>query len=1105
MQLSSTTASIRIPFLANCNTIDTDANGVASCGTDEGGVGGAQLATSSWDYWKDQRNFFSTSSADYWETQQAARGGTFTWLPTSWGNSTSTTLGFLNGFLSTASSTITGVLHADGTIDFQNLFTFDAEEEDGVQRLRLQADGANDAAELFLQAKGNANSSRLTITPDSSNANYSFITLESNGTSQLINSGNAGNEDTLPFDIRIDDVAALTVATTRDITAQRNFTVIATSTFSTTTASMINGMIVVDGVHYPQTGAGIQAAINDQAARGGGVVHLPVATYSLTAPIVVPKDSHVRLMGAKSIKNEAGIFNGGAVLKADAAIANMIDVSGNYASSNTDLNHDFSIEHIFLEGNGGNATTCVLLHNADLVKITDFRMRGCINNVKGTYAGVHPPTASTVPGGFFIERGTMGVEDYRGGSNMDFQDQTQIRISNVWMNGIASSSLRIASTSKLQAEQIEFNAADVGVLFQDSLSRATNDVIISDSVFSVGTGNKVVTSSLVHGSSNRNCFHGNTYPQGTADSMTGIAGCNVFLSPLSTINNGHLVLMPNGTGNVGIGTTSPQSLLHVSGASTILKVESTNSTTPGIEFLRASGVTSNRFINSAGALLFQRSTNQFSTVAATDLTISATGLVGIGTSTPGTLLSVNGIVNLHTATSTFYGTGGINLAAGCFAINGTCVSGSGVADGTWSTTSAEFFVNGSTTIPKTYTANAFTANQTFGGLGIFDRTGSASFSNTTESIASLSTGNLAIMSRGFLDLYIDSNNNGTDALRIFGNTSSNELFRFTDTGLAGFGTTSPYAQISVEGISALGNSATAGRFIATTSVASVFPYASTTALSGTTFCIGADCRTSWPTGAGADYPFTPGSFAGVGVSATSTGLWLRATTPWSMIASTTLADWGSFGSTTPMSNTAFVVGTSTWTGIHVNSNTGKIGFGCVNTSQAKAIFDCGTNANVNPNIKFLVQDPTDARMGVAAADIGVFMKSATGAIGGGIYAYNYALGAARSLILNEFGGNVGVATTTPTSAFSVSGTSGSTVPIASFASSSNVTYLSIGSNGTTTITGPLSATSTTFIYSTAAGKGGSIILEDVDAAGCTELSALNGVVSAAIVTCPTQL
>lgn len=40
----------------------------------------------------------------------------FSWTPTTWGVSTSTTLGFLNGFLSAASSTISGVLHATGGV-----------------------------------------------------------------------------------------------------------------------------------------------------------------------------------------------------------------------------------------------------------------------------------------------------------------------------------------------------------------------------------------------------------------------------------------------------------------------------------------------------------------------------------------------------------------------------------------------------------------------------------------------------------------------------------------------------------------------------------------------------------------------------------------------------------------------------------------------------------------------------------------------------------------------------------------------------------------------------------------------------------------------------
>ena len=58
-----------------------------------------------------------------------------------------------------------------------------------------------------------------------------------------------------------------------------------------------------------------------------------------------------------------------------------------------------------------------------------------------------------------------------------------------------------------------------------------------------------------------------------------------------------------------------------------------------------------------------------------------TGDVGIGTTTPGTLLSLNGVANFDTATSTFYSSGGIDLSDGCFSINGTCVEGGG--SGVW--------------------------------------------------------------------------------------------------------------------------------------------------------------------------------------------------------------------------------------------------------------------------------------------------------------------------------------------------------------------------------------------------------------------------------------
>jgi hypothetical protein len=80
----------------------------------------------------------------------------------------------------------------------------------------------------------------------------------------------------------------------------------------------------------------------------------------------------------------------------------------------------------------------------------------------------------------------------------------------------------------------------------------------------------------------------------------------------------------------------------------------------------------------------------------------STGNVGIGTTTPGSILSVQGVANWTTATSTYYSTGGLNLAAGCFAIAGNClglanisgtlsVAGGGTGTTTWQTGSIPFF------------------------------------------------------------------------------------------------------------------------------------------------------------------------------------------------------------------------------------------------------------------------------------------------------------------------------------------------------------------------------------------------------------------------------
>lgn len=77
----------------------------------------------------------------------------------------------------------------------------------------------------------------------------------------------------------------------------------------------------------------------------------------------------------------------------------------------------------------------------------------------------------------------------------------------------------------------------------------------------------------------------------------------------------------------------------------------------------------------------------------------------------------------------------------------------------------------------------------------------------------------------------------------------------------------------------------------------------------------------------------------------------------------------------------------------------------------------------------------------------------------------------------------------------------------------DVTGLTVFGNSTTTgtstmktaiIKGPSTASSTVYVYSTAAGFGGQVILEDTDAAGCTSIRTLNGVIVAATITCPKE-
>ena len=319
-------------------------------------------------------------------------------------------------------------------------------------------------------------------------------------------------------------------------------------------------------------------------------------------------------------------------------------------------------------------------------------------------------------------------------------------------------------------------------------------------------------------------------------------------------------------GFVGIGTTTPGAALAVEGSSLL-----GNSATAG--YFTATSTATSTF---AGSLAIGTTTpfgtGLFTLGTSTPLLYvsSNTGNVGIGTSSPSSALAVAGNFMLGGSTGavftgtgagiTFTGTGNhdITVSGGTLRIGSNTIIGNiealddTVDIGTPSIRFDKIYANEvnattlvGTTTDGNLTAETFTINSdnatadTESSYLAFER-GSV----TPNATLSWNSAGSAKRFEFNQSLYIENASASTtlttldlksvsgqsaDIFRV-ASSSSATLFNITAAGNIGIGTTSPYAKLSVEGASALGNSATAGYFTATTSTASVFPYASTTAL-----------------------------------------------------------------------------------------------------------------------------------------------------------------------------------------------------------------------------------------------------------------------------------
>ena len=111
---------------------------------------------------------------------------------------------------------------------------------------------------------------------------------------------------------------------------------------------------------------------------------------------------------------------------------------------------------------------------------------------------------------------------------------------------------------------------------------------------------------------------------------------------ITSASNGHIEITPNGTGKVGIGTSSPSTNLHISATGTpVFRIQDADGSDYYAEIQQATGNTifSSRFGASNGAFIFR---GLGGGSADEHMRIDTTGKVGIGTTSPLTDLVVSG-------------------------------------------------------------------------------------------------------------------------------------------------------------------------------------------------------------------------------------------------------------------------------------------------------------------------------------------------------------------------------------------------------------------------------------------------------------------------------